>query len=57
MCELKTIMQDEDRDMDCMQQFEAMRECMVQNPEAFMEFAHFQQSGEGDGMAQNASQS
>ena len=49
--------QDDGEDMDCMQQFEAMRECMVKNPEAFMEFAYFQQSREADRLARDAAAS
>ena len=47
-------MQDDDVDMDCLGQFEAMQQCMVQHPEAFAEFANFQASGEADRMTRAA---
>ncbi|EIE23355.1 hypothetical protein COCSUDRAFT_62894 [Coccomyxa subellipsoidea C-169] len=45
---------DDEVDMDCLGQFEAMQQCMVQHPQAFAEFKHFQTSGEADRMARDA---
>ena len=47
-------MQDDNVDMDCLGQFEAMQQCMVQHPQAFAEFKDFQASGEADRMARDA---
>jgi ferric-dicitrate binding protein FerR (iron transport regulator) len=51
---MMACMQDEDVDMDCVAQFQAMQQCMAKHPDAFAEFADFQQSGDAERLAQEA---
>ena len=39
-------------DIDCVSQFQALQECMAKHPDAFAEFANFQQSGEAERLAE-----
>ena len=42
-------------DMDCLAPFQDMQQCMTKHPDAFAEFATFQQSGMADRLAQQQS--
>jgi hypothetical protein len=45
------MLQDGSLDADCMKRFEELQQCMTVHPEAFAEFANFQQGGTASRLA------